>query len=227
MRKVIKEIRLKKDTPDHRAGERFVLMSNNGIYEIDAGEDDHSVFHGGDIKNFDEWFEEVKESGWWKPQDNEKYFFVNSWGAVLTIDTWDHSTLNCGRLSIGNCFKTQEAAERYRDYLKAIATVRQDEGVIDLQGICEEYETESNKYNDFSVYTVAFDLYLRRLVVTDADEYISANAIWFEDEEYAQSSLDNHPDEWKTIVNYDWGRETEYVYKERYAELSNNGKEDK
>ena len=59
--KIIKEIRLKKDTPDHKAGELFVLMSNNGIYEIDAGEDDPSVFYGGDIKNFDEWFEEVKE----------------------------------------------------------------------------------------------------------------------------------------------------------------------
>ena len=57
--KIIKKIRLKKDTPDHRAGDLFVLMSNNGIYEIDAGEDDHSVFHGGDIDNFDEWFEEV------------------------------------------------------------------------------------------------------------------------------------------------------------------------
>lgn len=57
--KIIKKIRLKKDTPDRKAGELFVLMSNNGIYEIDAGEDDHSVFHGGDIDNFDEWFEEV------------------------------------------------------------------------------------------------------------------------------------------------------------------------
>ena len=57
--KIIKKIRLKKDTPDRKAGELFVLMSNNGIYEIDAGEDDPAVFHGGDIDNFDEWFEEV------------------------------------------------------------------------------------------------------------------------------------------------------------------------
>ena len=66
--KIIKEIRLKKDTPDRKAGELFVLMSNNGIYEIDAGEDDHSVFHGGDIDNFDEWFEEVKEPEWVRKQ---------------------------------------------------------------------------------------------------------------------------------------------------------------
>ena len=63
--KIIKKIRLKKDTPDHKAGELFVLMSNNGIYEIDAGEDDPSVFYGGDINNFDEWFEKVKEEPKW------------------------------------------------------------------------------------------------------------------------------------------------------------------
>ena len=71
MRKIIKKIRLKKDTPDHKAGELFVLMSNNGVYEIDAGEDDPSVFHGGDIKNFDEWFEEVKEPEWVRKQIKE------------------------------------------------------------------------------------------------------------------------------------------------------------
>ena len=68
MRKIIKKIRLKKDTPDHKAGELFVLMSNNGIYEIDAGEDDPAVFYGGDIKNFDEWFEVAKEPTWVRKQ---------------------------------------------------------------------------------------------------------------------------------------------------------------
>lgn len=172
----------------------------------------------------DNGFAEKVDDEW--PMVGEKYYIVGAGGAVLRV-VWRGDSTDKDCQAIGNIFKTEEATKRCSDYLKAIATVRQDEGVIDLQGIGEEYETEDNKYNDFSVYTVAFNLYLRKLVVIDADEYISANAIWFEDEEYAQSSLDNHPDEWKTIVNYDWGRETEYVYKERYAELSNNGKEDK
>ena len=74
MRKVIKKIRLKKDTPDHKAGELFGLMSNNGIYEIDAGEDDPAVFYGGDIDNFDEWFEEVKEPEWVRKQIKQILF---------------------------------------------------------------------------------------------------------------------------------------------------------
>ena len=167
--------------------------------------------------------EEVKESSWWKPKYDEEYFYIGHDGLAHCC-IWRNDELDNGRLKLGLVFKTEEAGIRCRDYLKAIATVRQDEGVIGLQGIGEEYEAEDNKYDDFCVYTVAFDLYLRKLVVTDADEYISANAIWFDTEEHAQSSLDNHPDEWKIIVNYDWGRETEYVYKQRYAELNNNRK---
>ena len=150
--------------------------------------------------------EKVKESSWWKPKHKEKYYFVDGSGKVC-VEPWLDDELDEYRYSVGECFKTEKAAERYRDYLKAITTIRQDEGVIDLQGICEEYETEDNKYNDFSVYTVAFDLYLRKLVVTDTDEYISANAIWFDAEEHAQASLDKHPDEWKIIANYDWSKE--------------------
>lgn len=171
--------------------------------------------------------EEVKESGWWKPKRGDKYWYIGL-DNFVHLGTWENSVADNGMLKLGLIFKTEKASVYFRDYLEAVVTVKQDEGVIDLQGIGEEYETApENKYDDFSVYTVAFSLYLRKLVVIDADEYISANAIWFDTEEHAQSSLDNHPDEWKIIVNYDWGRETEYVYKERHAELSNNGKEGK
>lgn len=150
--------------------------------------------------------EEVKESGWWKPKRGDKYWYIGL-DNFVHLGTWENSVADNGMLKLGLIFKTEEAGVYFRDYLEAVVTVKQDEGVIDLQGICEEYETEDNKYNDFSVYTVAFDLYLRKLVVTDADEYISANAIWFDTEEHAQASLDKHPDEWKIIANYDWSRE--------------------
>lgn len=151
--------------------------------------------------------EEVKESGWWKPMAGDRYYFIDDSGCIKEA-IWGYNFWDVDRYKLGNVFKTKKATKRCRDYLEAIATVRQDEGVIDLQGIGEEYEAApENKYNDFSVYTVAFNLYLRKLVVIDADEYISANAIWFDTEEHAQSSLDNHQDEWKIIANYDWSKE--------------------
>lgn len=195
--------RLKKDTPDHRAGELFVLMSNNGIYEIDAGEDDPAVFYGGDIKNFDEWFEEVKESGWWKPNYGDKYYTIRSNGECEPY-FWREDIRDKCFQAIGNVFKTKEAAERYRDYLEAVATVRQDEGVIDLQRAFDRRESVSS--DDFSIYTIAHNFYPRQLVVVGSLDCMSANAIWFDTEEHAQSSLDNHPDEWKTITNYDWSK---------------------
>ena len=149
--------------------------------------------------------EEVQESGWWKPKKGDKHYFIDDSGCIKS-DTWHDTFWEVDRYRMGNAFKTEEATKRYWGFLKAIATVRQDEGVIDLQGIGEKYELDENKYNNFSVYTVARDLYLGKLVVIDADEYISANAIWFDTEEHAQTSLDNHPDEWKTIANYDWSR---------------------
>ena len=165
----------------------------------------------------EEWFrwlidngfaKEVQESSWWKPKNGVDYYYVRDDGVIVSRDGFlSMSTTDDKRVDIGNAFRSKKATEAWRDYLKANATVRQDEGVIDLQGIGEEYEAEDNKYDDFCVYTVAFDLYLRKLVVTDADEYISANAIWFEDKEYAQDSLDKHPDEWQIIASYDWSRE--------------------
>lgn len=150
--------------------------------------------------------EEVKESGWWKPKRGDKYWYIGL-DNFVHLGTWENSVADNGMLKLGLIFKTEEAGVYFRDYLEAVVTVKQDEGVIDLQGIGEEYELNDNKYDDFSVYTVAFDLYLRKLVVIDADEYISANAIWFDTEEHAQASLDKHPDEWEIITNYDWSRE--------------------
>lgn len=106
--KIIKEIRLKKDTPDHKAGELFVLMSNNGIYEIDAGEDDPSVFHGGDIKNFDEWFEEVQEPEWVRKQIKKvhgkgtriNYMVVKTF--YLPVGEWDSEHKAAFRMEPGD-----------------------------------------------------------------------------------------------------------------------------
>ena len=201
--------RLKKDTPEFEAGTVFDMIENIDVGKVltmNAPREDTYAFEVDSVDNFDEWFEEVKQSSWEKPQAGKHYYTVRSDGGVISLE-WLEDRFDEGSQAIGNVFKTEKSAHAYVDYLKAVTTVRQDEGVIDLQGICEMYETEDNKYDDFCVYTVAFDLYLRKLVVIDSDEYISANAIWFEDKECAQASLDNHPDEWKIVAGYDWSRE--------------------
>lgn len=105
--KIIKKIRLKKDTPDRKAGELFVLMSNNGIYEMDAGEDAPAAFHGGDIDNFDEWFEEVKQPEWVRKQIKAvhgkgtriNYMVVKTF--YLPVGEWDSEHKTAFRMEPG------------------------------------------------------------------------------------------------------------------------------
>lgn len=194
MKRIIKEIRLKKDTPDHRAGERFVLMSNNGIYEIDAGEDDPAVFYGGDIKNLDEWFEEVSVK--W-PQKDDAFWSISSDGTSF-LDSWHNYTDGRRKMAIGNCFKTREAADRFVDYLKAIATVRQDEGVLTPEKVRETL----NQYG--TVYTVGTNA----TALSVKHFYnASAGAVYFDTLYNVNTSIGNHLDEWEIITNYDWSRE--------------------
>ncbi|MFR1944936.1 MAG: hypothetical protein ACLS20_06520 [Faecalimonas umbilicata] len=46
----------------------------------------------------------------WKPEGNEKYFFVSGCG-VINSCKWINDTTDNGYYEIGNCFKTKEEAE--------------------------------------------------------------------------------------------------------------------
>lgn len=146
--------------------------------------------------------EEVKESGWWKPKLGDIYYVVYPDGLIASC-TWDGCTVDENRFSNGACLKTEEAAYRYRDYLKAIATVRQDEGVLTPEEICRFYESESG--NIFVITTnfpvLAVSQYENKFLST------AAGAIYFDTFDRAKASLDKHLDAWKIISNYDWSRE--------------------
>ena len=140
--------------------------------------------------------EEVKESGWWRPKFDETYCFVDGSGRV-NAEPWLNDELDEFRYSVGNCFKTKDAAERYRDYLEAIATVRQDEGVLTPEQATKNgYIYYICVHNEFGLVVHGFNA-----------DYVSVNTVLFDTREHAQASRDNHPDEWKIIVNYDWSRE--------------------
>ena len=140
--------------------------------------------------------EEVLESGWWKPEHGEEYWGINSDGCAFR-DRWLKYSQDRIRMAMGNCFKTKAAAERYRDYLEALATVRQDKGVLTPEQAAE------NRYNYYICIHNEFGLVVHGF---NAD-YVSVNTVLFDTREHAQASRDNHPDEWKIIANYDWSRE--------------------
>ena len=196
--------RLKKDLPDLEAGEIFDVTDNlddetssmfdsTGTYRFDKD----------DIKHFDEWFEEVKEPNWEKPEFDKLYYYVDDTGDIRSKFWMDNSVDNT-RWALCICFITEKAAERYKEYLKAIATVRQDEGVLTPEQINELEGREGKAYhvgymgkqNGEEVRLI--DLY---------ETWVPVGAILFDTEEHAEASLNKHLDDWKVIANYDWSRE--------------------
>lgn len=147
--------------------------------------------------------EEVKESGWWKPKNGVDYYYLNDAGVIVSREGFlSMSTTDDKRVDIGNAFRSKKATEAWRDYLKANATVRQDEGVLTLERILDEY------CGDF-IHYIGVDQFGQLGVDWKSlyDETTIASAIYFDTQYHAQNSLDNHPDEWKIIANYDWSRE--------------------
>lgn len=145
--------------------------------------------------------EEVKESGRWKPKFGEAYFFLNSTGEI-NVEPWLSYKSDEYRYSMGECFKTEKAAEAWRGYRIAITTVRQDEGVLTPEEIRDVSWAQPIPY-----VGVSLDNELGVCQKNVEDEVVIASAIYFDTKEHAQASLDEHWSEWKIIANYDWSRE--------------------
>ena len=190
--------RLKKDTPFYKKGTEFC---EDWFLKGALLNDDCSIAARlNELDNPDEWFEEVKESGWWKPRFDETYYFVDGSGKVC-VEPWLDDELDEYRYSVGECFKTEKAAEAWRGYRIARATVSRDKGVLSPEQIRDEYLGEF-------VHYVVFNLDGQLETSWDClDDYATPGTIYFDTMQHAQASLDKHPDEWKIIANYDWSLE--------------------
>ena len=146
--------------------------------------------------------EEVKESGWWRPSCGDRYYFIDDSG-YTKYAKWQDDFWEVDRYRMGNVFKTEAATARYGNYLKAIATVRQDEGVLTPEQIREKESWHCDVYYIWK--TIAGECRVMRLDLTVI--HACPNAIFFYKAPDADASLEKHPDEWKTILDYDWSRE--------------------
>ena len=180
----------------------FRFIGNN---PDDGSDDTVPVGHVVDLENDEstQWLidngfaEEVKESSWWKPEHGEKYYFVDAYGKV-GVQPWLDDELDESRYSVGECFKTRKAAEAWRDYLEANATVRQDEGVLTPDDV------RKTLARDGTVYTIGIN---STMLSVEHFYNTSAGAVYFDTGYHAKSSCEKHLDEWRIIANYDWSRE--------------------
>lgn len=140
-----------------------------------------------------DWFEEINESNRWKPEMDNEYYYVGNCGNVYN-DDWISCDVDRGRFEIGNCFQTEEEAERVKEYLKALAVVRGDRTSKFTKG----------KSNFYVVYDAAYNC----LVVKDKSYYIENGIFglpYFAAEEDAQRSIEQHRNEWLTIFGIEDG----------------------
>lgn len=119
--------RLLKDLPTIKAGTIFQEITR----EVDGSKilkeyDSTSkiTILANEIKNFDEWFEEVEEmvnSIHWKPKYGDKYFHGDTFGNV-SESTWEDKVGDMKRLNLGLVFSTEKGYKQARD--RRLAEVR-------------------------------------------------------------------------------------------------------
>ena len=194
----MKRYKLKKDLPIFKAGEIFYLSDAGNLFR----ESDNVPAYGWTMINkfpniLTDWFEEIKESTRWKPEIDQKYYCFGSDGSVID-DDWCDLNIDHNRFEIGNCFQTEEEAEKAVEYLKALAIVRGDATTKFVKG-------KRNWY-------VYYDAVYKWLDIVSNFSDIKNGIFglpYFATKEDAQKSIEQHKKEWLTIFGIkdeEWAR---------------------
>ena len=184
----IKHYRLRKNLPTFKTGEIFYISDAGNLLRES---DNIAAYSWTTLDKFPniltDWFEEIDESTRWKPEMDQKYYCAGSDGSVID-DYWGGYNIDCNRFEIGNCFQTEEEAERVVEYLKALTVVRGDATSKFIKGQDNFYVSYNAAYNCLDVSDNA---------------YLIKNGIfglpYFATREDAQRSIELHKDEWLTI----------------------------
>lgn len=189
----MKKYKLLKDLPFAKTGEIFCTGTGkrNGISEITLVSENHITTHiwVSDVKNFDEWFEEVKEP--------KIYFTIDFYRLKVKEINTDYysgwSALEVKNLKdSGLLFKTNEQTEKYIKYLKAKEIIKQDAKGFEPDWVNDD-ERKYYGYWFFDDDTADCDY-----------TYLAKNSeIYFRTREDIEESFKKHPDEWKTYLTYE------------------------
>ena len=186
----MKRYKLKKDAPAFKAGTECYIEEAGNM--VPCRGISYTIVHKDQLEKnpniLTEWFEEVNESTLWKPENFQKYYYVEDDGFVYD-DNWGNGyAIDNGRFEIGNCFQTKEEAERVVEYLKALAVVRGDATSKFVKGERNwyvYYDTNLNSINS-SISCTMLDNGIFGLP-------------YFATIEDARKSIEQHKKEWLTI----------------------------
>ena len=185
----MKRYKLKKDTPAFKARTECYIEEAGNM--VPCRGISYTIVHKDQLEKnpniLTDWFEEVNESTRWKPEMDQKYYLIASDGTVYD-NLWDDVSTDNGRFNVGNCFQTEEEAERVVEYLKALAVVRGD-----------ATSKFTRDRNNFYVY---YDIISNHLAV-GVSFYDLENGIfglpYFATTDDARRSIELHKNEWLVI----------------------------
>ena len=185
----MKRYKLKKDTPAFKAGTECYIEEAGNM--VPCRGISYTIVHKYQLEKnpniLAEWFEEIEEPTRWSPEMGCKYYFLDSNGFVYN-NIWADDSVDHGRFETGNCFQTEEEAEKVAEYLKALATVRGDATA----------KFAKRKSNYYAVYNTTYNC----LDVSD-NCYLIKNGIfglpYFATEDDARRSIEQHKNEWLSI----------------------------
>lgn len=183
----MKRYKLLKDLPFVKAGEILEIYHSDDkkyLHIFDENRDEiYKLKVGYNVaKMHNEWFEEIQEL--------KKYYYIGSMGHVESAEYkgWEVSLKL--RKSIDNYFETKEEAEKYLEYLKAKAVIKQD-----TKGFKPDWSDDDEKYLGF------WDLDEDKLDWLPRSIFIEAS-IYFKSREDIEESFEKHPKEWKAYLLY-------------------------
>lgn len=177
----MKHYKLKKDLPTFKAGEEFYLNENGNLISVEN--EPLVVYSRQTLEKFPnilkDWFESANIG-----------FYLDEGGYIVEYDEDEDPYYLNHRKSIGNDFKTEEEAEKYKNYLIALQTIKDD-----AKGFVPDWgDASQGKYKGFYNHPYQeFDL-------ISVSTFQSLGTIYFKNKEDIQESFKKHRKEWLIVL---------------------------
>lgn len=116
----MKRYKLKRDIPAFKAGTEYYIEEAGNM--VPCRGIPYAIVYKDQLENnpniLTDWFEEVNESTRGEPEIGQTYYYLDSDGLVYD-NIWADDSIDGSRFDIGNCFQTEEEAEKVVEKLKS------------------------------------------------------------------------------------------------------------
>lgn len=177
----MKRYKLKKDLPTFKTGDEFYI-NDNGNLMFDS-KDCIVAYKASTLEKFPnilkDWFEEIKG----------RFYLADDGEIIKYNEDEDPYCLNY-RKSIGNDFETEEEAQKHRDYLIALQTIKGD-----AKGFVPDW-----KDKDQRKYYGCYSYNINSLDPNWSYCFQYQGVIFFKTKEDLEESFNKHRKEWLTVL---------------------------